>query len=163
MSHRSRVSDLEGTVREYHRVLTLVTYGLMFSVVTVALVSAALVHTGTYPPFLNFSPLVWTGIVAFMLLLLAVSYPLQRKARRASRPTTREEALGLEQTGVMVGMAVRDAVGVTGGVIILLTGHYLVGGGMAALALAAMFLDRPREQDLITAVRGLPSQEEPRD
>ena len=68
----------------------------------------------------------------------------------------REKALAVLQTRVMVGMAIRDAVGAMAAVLILLAGDTVLGGTLGALVLVSMGAALPNRQAFEDAVRGLP-------
>ena len=144
------------SVAEYHRVLVLMSWALMGSVAVMVGGAWTLVATGTFQPFLGLQTPVRIGVGVFLVLLLGSAYPLSRAVGAGARPATRERALAVVQTRVMVGMAVRDAVGAMAAVLILLAGDVVLGGTVGALVLASMALALPRREQLEEAVRGLP-------
>ena len=143
------------TLREYHRVLVGISWALIGGVAAMAGGAWFLVATGTFHPFLGFSTPVRIGIAVFLVLLLLAAGPLQRAVGGGEPPEDEAAALARVQTRVMVGMAVRDAVGAMAAVLILLSGDVLVGGSVAAATLVAMVSDLPAMDDLEAAVRGL--------
>lgn len=128
---------------------------LMVSVALMVGVAWFLVATGRFQPFIGLQPVVRIGVGIFLVALLGASYPLSRAVGSGDRPTSREEALGHVQTSVMIGMAVRDAVGAMAAVLILLAGDLVLGGTVAVLAFLSMGLALPRREQLEEAVRGL--------
>lgn len=118
----------------------------------------ALVASGTFQPFLSLQLPVRIGVGVFLLVLLAATYPLSRAVGSGGRPESREEALSIVQTRVMVGMAVRDAVGAMSAVLILLAGDVTLGGTVGALTLVSMVTSLPRLEQLEEATRGLPAE-----
>lgn len=146
----------EDSIGEYHRVLSLVSLALLGSVALMVGGAWALVATGAFQPFLGVRPPVRIGIGVFLIVLLGAAYPLSRAVGADRRPGTRQEALAREQTRVMVGMAVRDAVGAMAAVLILLAGDVVLGGTLGAMVLVSMAAALPRRDQLEEAVRGLP-------
>ena len=144
------------SLEEYHRVLVGLSWALIAGVAAMAGGAWFLVASGGFQPFLNFTTPVRIGIAVFLVLLLLVAGPVTRTASRGERPRDARTALSRLQTEVMVGMAVRDAVGAMAAVLILLSGDWVVGGTTAAAALVAMISDLPTLDDLRDAVRGLP-------
>lgn len=142
------------TLREYHRVLVGISWALIAGVAVMAGGAWFLVTTGTFTPFLGFTAPVRIGIAVFLVLLLLAAGPLERAVGGGEPPEDEAAALGRVQTRVMVGMAVRDAVGAMAAVLILLSGDLLVGGSVAAATLVAMASDLPTIDDLEAAVRG---------
>jgi hypothetical protein len=147
----------EASIEEYHRVLVTVSLALMASVALFVGVAWVLVATERFQPFIGLQPGVRIGVGAFLLALLGASYPLSRAVGGDSPPDTREKALSNVQTRVMVGMAMRDAVGAMAAVLILLAGDVVLGGTLAFLVLLSMGLSLPGREQLDEAARGLPS------
>ncbi len=143
------------TLREYHRVLVGISWALIAGVAAMAGGAWFLVATGTFLPFLGFTTPVRIGIAVFLVLLLLAAGPLERAVGGGEAAEDEAAALSRVQTRVMVGMAVRDAVGAMAAVLILLSGDLLVGGSAAAATLVAMVSNLPRMDDLEAAVRGL--------
>ena len=129
---------------------------LMASVVILVGGAWALVATGAFQPFLGFRPPVRIAIGVFLVALLLAAYPLSRAVGGGARPESREQALAVLQTRVMVGMAIRDAVGAMAAVLILLAGDTVLGGTLGALVLVSMGAALPNRQAFEDAVRGLP-------
>lgn len=145
------------TIGEYHRVLLTVSAALMVSVALMVGVAWFLVTSGQFQPFIGLQPAVRIGVGIFLLGLLGSSYPLSRAVGTGERPRSREKALANVQTSVMIGMAVRDAVGAMAAVLILLAGDLVLGGTVAVLVLLSMGSSLPRREQLEEAVRGLPA------
>lgn len=152
----SPVGEGSGSIGEYHRVLTIVSLALAGSVTVMVGGAWVLVATGAFQPFLGLRGPARLGVALFLALLLAAAYPLSRAVGSGSRPASREEALARVQTRVMVGMAIRDAVGAMAAVVVLLAGDVVLGGTIGALALVSMAVALPRRGDFEEAVRGLP-------
>lgn len=146
----------ENSIEEYHRVLTLVSIALLGSVAVMVVGAWALVATGTFQPFLGLRLPVRIGVGVFLVVLLGAAYPLSGAVGTGGRAETREDALSRVQTRVMVGMAVRDAVGAMAAVLILLAGDVVLGGTIGVLVLMSMAAALPRREQLQEAVRGLP-------
>ena len=141
------------TLREYHRVLVGLSWALIAGVAAMAGGAWFLVAAELFQPFLGFTTPVRIGIAVFLVLLLLSAGPLKRAVGGDGPPSNPAEALSRVQTRVMVGMAVRDAVGAMAAVLILLSGDLLVGGSAAVATLVAMVSDLPGLDDLEEAVR----------
>ncbi len=147
----------EGSISEYHRVLLTISVALMGSVALMVGIAWVLVATGRFQPFIGLQPAVRIGVGVFLMALLGASYPLSRAVGTGEPITSREQALADVQTRVMIGMAVRDAVGAMAAVLILLAGDAVLGGTLGVVVLVSMGLSLPRREQLEEAVRGLPA------
>jgi hypothetical protein len=130
---------------------------LLASVVLLVGGAWVMVATGTFQPFLGLRGAARIGVALFLVLLLAAAHPLSRAVGTGRRPDSREEALAGVQTRVMVGMAIRDAVGAMAAVVILLAGDVLLGGTVGVLAVVGMIASIPRREELEEAVRRVPA------
>jgi hypothetical protein len=141
------------SVDQAHRVLTIICLALVGGVVTMAGVSVILVTSGTFPPFLGYPEAVRLGVGAFLLLLLGASYPVYRHAGGATNPDEPGGALSAFQTKVIAAMALREFVGIAGGLLILLSRDMVLGGTLVVLSVATMLLALPRKEDLREALQ----------
>jgi len=153
MSDTHPDSGLPVDLAQAHRVLLIICLALAGGVAVMAGVAFMLVQTGTFPPFLGFSPAVRLGVAAFLFLLLAASYPIHNMAGGAVAVTDAASALQAFQTRVITSMAVREFVGIAGSVLILVSRDLAVGGTLAALSVITILLALPRREDLREAVR----------
>lgn len=136
-----------------YRVLLIICLALVFGVVAFAGVAAFLSSSGAFPGFLGFSPLVRTGIAVGFLVLLVGAYPLQSMAGGPVPVDDAASALQAHQTKTIVGMAVREFVGIAGGVLILLSGDLVLGGTLVGLTVITMLLALPRKEEMRAAMR----------
>ena len=146
-SHRPQVS-----IDHAHRVLLGICIALAGSVFVMASVSLVLVSSGTFPPFLGFSPTVRIGVGVFLVLLLGASYPIYRRAGEGVQGDGPDDALAAFQTKVIAAMAVREFVGIAGGLLILLSRDMVLGGTLVVLSIGTILLALPRKDDLRAAL-----------
>lgn len=140
-------------VDQAHRVLTFLCLSLAGSVALMAGVSALLVTTGAFPPFLGYPQAVRLGVGIFLILLLGASYPLYGLAGGSGEASDPAGAVTAFQTRVITSMAVREFVGIAGALLILLSRDFILGGTLAGLSLITIVLALPRKEDLLEAVR----------
>lgn len=136
-----------------HQVLRIISMGLAATVAIFGVVALVLNRTGVFPPFLGYPTSVRVGIAVFLVFLLGISYPLYGWAGGAEPPKTPEEALSRLQIRVMVANATRDAAGIMGCLLILLTGDLWLGATVAALAVVTILLSVPSRDDVESAIR----------
>jgi hypothetical protein len=141
-------------VRVTHRQAVLITAALAMGVASLAGVAVALVVTGTVEPVLVTTPLLRGAVLVPAVLLLGAARALEARLRESPRGADPAEAAGRWLSGTVVGMALREAVGLLGGVIVLVTGDVLAGLALAAGALLVMLLAAPRQSDLARRLRG---------
>lgn len=135
-----------------HRVLVLFSVFLAGSVAIFAVVAVVLGELELFPPFLGYPASVRAGIGVFLVGLLALSYPMQRWAG-GDDGTDAAAALSKLQTGTMVANAMRDAAGIMGCLLVLLSGDRVLGLTVAGLAVASILLSLPTRADVEAAVQ----------
>lgn len=137
-----------------HRVLLLLSLSLAGSVAIFAVVAVVLGELGIFPPFLGYPAPVRTGIGVFLVGLLVLSYPMYRWAGGGEGEAgSTSAALGRLQTRTMVANAMREAAGIMGCLLVLLSGDRVLGLSIAGLAVATILLSLPTRADVEAAVR----------
>ena len=137
-----------------YRVLLIISLAMAGGVALFAGIAAFVVSTGQFDPFMGWPGWVRGSIAAFLIVLLAASYPLYRLAGGAPRPGDPYAALSVFQTKVIVANGVRDAVGIMGAVLILFAGDLVLGGSVAIASVVTILLSLPRKDDMRAALRG---------
>jgi hypothetical protein len=139
---------------QVHRILSVMILIFAGGVASFAGVSFFVVSTGAFSPFLGYPEVVRLGIGVFLLFLLAMSYPLSRWSGAANPGESRSDAVARFQTRAVVGAAVRESVGIMGGLLILLAGDVVLGVTAAALAVVTLVTGIPSKDALRAATRG---------
>ena len=143
-------SDL--AVQPRFRTLAVVCGAIALSLVMVNAVIAVL-WVAESPPAGAVSRDVSLAGVVVALLLLAAAPTARRvvfKRAQAEEGFERDPAARLNAyaRGMILGFAMREAAGLIGFVLALLSGNPWWSWGLGVTALAAMFADRPRREDL---------------
>jgi len=137
-----------------HRVLQLLSLSLAGSVAVFAIVAVLLGELELFPPFLGYPASVRTGIGVFLFGLLALSYPMYRWAGGDQPVDSPAAALSRLQIRTMVANVMREAAGIMGCLLVLLSGDRVLGLTVAGLAIFTILLSLPTREDVATAIQG---------
>ncbi len=152
---------MNGSQTDLHqrfRNLTLVCATIAMSVVLVNLVVAFLHVSGSLPAAVLSEDVALAVFVVALLLLLAAPAAKRAIFKRSQAEegfdTGPEPRLNAYATGTIVSFAVREAGSLLGFVLALLSGNPWWSWGLGGAALIAMYVDRPRPEDLGAPVGG---------
>lgn len=140
------MTDPRELVDRVHRGAATVVGALILGVVMFAGIAFAVGDTGVFPADLANAPFRW-GMVALAAVILGAARPLSRKVASVPRGADAETTAAAWMRSRIVGSALREAVGMLGGVMILL-GDMEAGLALAAASIGVMLLAFPRKSDL---------------
>jgi hypothetical protein len=132
-------------VTNRYRQLVIVCSAIGMSLVMVNVVLTVLLITGSFPPKASLPQAVSVGMFCLALALLVFAPAVQRAILKRYEAEGDVEALAAGYTtAVIVAFALREAAGLLGFVLALLTGNPWWSWGLGGAALLAMVMDRPR-------------------
>jgi hypothetical protein len=128
-----------------YRRLVIVCGAIAMGLLMVNVVLAVLQVTGSLPPKTSLPQAVPLAIFTFALLLLVSAPSVQRAILKRYEAEGDSEALAAGySTATLVAFALREAAGLLGFILALLTGNPWWSWGLGGAALLAMIMDRPR-------------------
>jgi hypothetical protein len=128
-----------------YRRLVIVCAAIAMSLVMVNVVLAVLWVSGSLPPKTSLPQAVPLGIFALSVVILMAAPSVQRAILKRYEAEGDPGALATGySTATIVAFALREAAGLLGFVLALLTGNPWWSWGLSGAALLAMIMDRPR-------------------
>jgi hypothetical protein len=135
------------------RVELVITAALAGGVILLAGVASFLVMRGAMTPYMATTPLLRGIVVVIAIFFLGTARAIERRIRRGPAHADREAIVRAHFSGTLVGMALREAVGLLGGMMILVSGDVAAGAALAGAAVLVMALALPKGDDLEERLR----------
>ena len=128
-----------------YRQLVIVCSAMALSLVVVNVALTILLVSGSLPPKTSLPQAVPLGMFALSLMILVATPSIQRAILKRYEAEGDAGALAAGYTtAVIVAFALREAAGLLGFMLALLTGNPWWSWGLGGAALIAMIMDRPR-------------------
>ena len=140
-------------VQSVHNRGVILTAALAMGHLALAGVATGFVLSGSLEPAFSTTPLLRGAVAVMGLLMLGAATVIGGRLAEAPAGATPDDAAQRYPTGLVVGMALREAVGLAGAMLILLAGDLVVGGALVAAALLTMIAAAPRRADIESRLR----------